>query len=98
MVLRHFVKRYGWGSSLGDRHEGRIGASILANAGLTDFIAQDIDGYIQLAAEMAANPNYLQEIRRGLRKRMLDSPLCDGSSFANDIEKAYQEMWQTSLN
>jgi predicted O-linked N-acetylglucosamine transferase (SPINDLY family) len=24
---------------------------------------------------------------------MLDSPLCDGSSFANDIEKAYQEMW-----
>jgi hypothetical protein len=44
MVLRQFVKRYGWGSSLGDRHEGRIGASILANAGLTDFIAQDIDG------------------------------------------------------
>jgi protein O-GlcNAc transferase len=82
----------------GDRHAGRVGASILTNVGLTDFIAQDIDGYIQLAAEMAANPNYLQEIRRGLRKRMLDSPLCDGSSFANDIEKAYQEMWQTSLN
>jgi predicted O-linked N-acetylglucosamine transferase (SPINDLY family) len=77
----------------GDRHAGRVGASILDNVGLTDFIAQDIDGYIQLAVEMAANPTYLQEIRRGLRKRMLDSPLCDGSSFANDIEKAYQEMW-----
>ena len=82
----------------GDRHAGRVGASILTNVGLTDFIAQDIDGYIQLAVEMAANPTYLQEIRRGLRKRMLGSPLCDGSSFANDIEKAYQEMWQTSLN
>ena len=67
MVLRQSVKRYGWGSSLGDRHEGRIGASILANAGLTDFIAQDIDGYKQLAAEMAANTNYLKEIRKGLR-------------------------------
>ena len=82
----------------GDRHAGRVGASILTNVGLTDFIAQDIDGYIQLAVEMAANPTYLQEIRRGLRKRMLGSPLCDGSSFANDIEKAYQKMWQTSLN
>ena len=82
----------------GDRHAGRVGASILTNVGLTDFIAQDIDGYIQLAVEMAANPTYLQEIRRGLRKRMLGSPLCDGSSFANDIEKAYQQMWQTSLN
>ena len=67
MVLRQFVKRYGWGSSLGDRHEGRIGASILVNLGLTDFIAQDIDGYKQLAVEMAANTNYLKKIRKGLR-------------------------------
>ena len=81
----------------GDRHAGRVGASILTNVGLTDFIAQNIDGYIQLAVEMAANPTYLQEIRRGLRKRMLSSPLCDGSSFAHDIEKAYQEMWHTCL-
>ena len=81
----------------GDRHVGRVGASILTNVGLTDFIAQNIDGYIQLAVEMAANPTYLQEVRRGLRKRMLSSPLCDGSSFANDIEKAYQKMWHTCL-
>ena len=67
MVLRQFVKRYGWGSSLGDRHEGRIGASILVNLGLTGFIAQDIDGYKQLAVEMAANTNYFQETRKGLR-------------------------------
>jgi predicted O-linked N-acetylglucosamine transferase (SPINDLY family) len=67
MVLRQFVKRYGWGSSLGDRHEGHIGASILANAGLTDFIAQDIDGYKQLAVEMAANTNYLKEIKEGFK-------------------------------
>jgi protein O-GlcNAc transferase len=80
-------------SLAGDRHAGRVGASILTNVGLTDFIAQDIDGYIQLAVEMAANPTYLQEIRRGLRKRMLDSPLCDARSFASDIEKAYQDMW-----
>ena len=82
---------------LGDRHAGRVGASILTNVGLTDFIAQDIYGYIQLAVEMAANTAYLQETRQGLRKRMQDSPLCDGSYFAGDIEKAYQGMWQTYL-
>ena len=77
----------------GDRHAGRVGASILTNVGLTDFIAQDIDGYIQLAVEMAANINYLQEIREGLRERMQRAPLCDGRSFASDVETAYQEMW-----
>jgi len=78
---------------LGDRHVGRVGASILTNVGLTDFIAQDIDGYIQLAVEMAANTNYLQEIREGLRERMQRAPLCDGRSFASDVETAYQKMW-----
>ena len=79
---------------LGDRHVGRVGASILTNVGLTDFIAQDIDGYIQLAVEMAAKTNYLQEIRKGLRERMQRAPLCDGRSFASDVESAYQEMWR----
>jgi protein O-GlcNAc transferase len=79
---------------LGDRHVGRVGASILTNVGLTDFIAQDIDGYIQLAVEMAANTNYLQEIREGLRERMQRAPLCDGRSFVSDVESVYQEIWQ----
>jgi protein O-GlcNAc transferase len=79
---------------LGDRHAGRVGASILTNVGLTDFIAEDIDGYIKLAVEMAANTNYLKEVRKGLRERMQRAPLCDASSFASDVEAAYQEMWR----
>jgi predicted O-linked N-acetylglucosamine transferase (SPINDLY family) len=78
----------------GDSHVGRVGASILANVGLTDFIAQDIDGYIQLAVEKASNTNYLKDIRKILRERMLEAPLCDGRSFASDVENAYLEMWR----
>ena len=37
------------------------------------------------------------EAKQQLKKRMLGSPLCDGSSFASDIEKAYAKMWQTCL-
>jgi len=77
----------------GNLHVGRVGASILTNVGLTDFIAKDIESYIELAVEMAANTSYLEEIRKGLRERMQGASLCDGRSFAIDVESAYQEMW-----
>ena len=83
---------------LGDRHVGRVGASILTNVGLRNFIAQDIHSYIALAIEMAGNTSYIQKIRRGLRKKMQKSPLCDGKSFACDIENAYQDMWNKYIN
>ena len=79
---------------LGDRHVGRVGASILSNVGLTDFIAHDINSYIDLAVKMSANTSYLQEIRAGLRERMQSAPLCDALSFASDVETAYQNMWR----
>ena len=79
---------------LGDRHVGRVGASILSNVGLTDFIAHDINSYIDLAVEMSANTSYLQKIRAGLRERMQSAPLCDALSFASDVETAYQNMWR----
>ena len=82
---------------LGDRHSGRVGASILTNIGLTDFIAQDIDDYVALAIKMSNRPEYLKEIRQGLRKQMLSSPLCNGQSFAIDIESAYKSIWNKYL-
>jgi predicted O-linked N-acetylglucosamine transferase (SPINDLY family) len=78
---------------LGDRHAGRVGASILTNVGLKDFIARDIDSYIKLAVEISANTKYLKEIRKTLRKKMLKARLCDAHSFAKDIESAYKEIW-----
>ena len=78
---------------LGDRHAGRVGASILTNVNLNDFIAADIESYIKLAVEMSANKTYLANIRKTLRKRMKEAPICNSRSFANDIENAYQFMW-----
>ena len=79
----------------GNLHVGRVGASILTNVGLTDFIAQDVQGYIDLAVKIGANTSYLEEIRKGLRERMQGASLCDGRSFAIDVESAYQEMWDS---
>jgi predicted O-linked N-acetylglucosamine transferase (SPINDLY family) len=78
---------------LGNNHVGRVGASILTNIGLTNFIAHDIKAYVDLAVEMSANTKVIKELRAGLRERMQKAPLCDALSFAKDIEIAYQEMW-----
>ena len=78
---------------LGDRHAGRVGASILTNVGLKDFIARDIDSYINLAVKMSANTKKLKEIRMTLRRKMQESLLCDARSFAGNVETSYKDMW-----
>jgi len=80
-------------SLFGDRHVGRVGASILTNVGLKDFIAEDIDSYIKLAIKVSTNINYLKNIKKTLRERMQKAPLCDAQSFANDIENTYKKIW-----
>jgi len=83
---------------LGNRHVARVGASILTNVNLKDFIAKDIDSYIKLAADMSVNTKKLKEIRKTLRGSMQKSPLCDARSFAADVETAYKNMWYNYQN
>ena len=78
-----------------NRHVSRVGASILTNINLTDFIAYDSDTYIKKAVEIASNLDYLQTLRRELREKMLASKICDANSFAKDIENAYIEIFHT---
>ena len=82
----------------GARHAARVSASILKHTGLADWIADDIEGYINLAVEKANNPEELQSLRIGLREQMKASPICDHKQFAADMEAAYQDMWQRHLD
>ena len=77
----------------GDRHAGRVGASLLSQVGLTDWIADSTDDYLEIAAKLAGSPSQLTELRHSLRPRVGGSPLCDGPAFARKIEAAYRTMW-----
>ena len=44
----------------GDRHAGRVGASLLSQIGLTDWIAGSVEEYVQIAAALAGNPQRLK--------------------------------------
>ena len=78
----------------GDRHCGRVGASLLAAVGLDDLIASDVAAYVDVAVRLAGDRSRLERLRRALRADMAASPLCDGVSFARTVEAAYRAMWQ----
>jgi protein O-GlcNAc transferase len=74
----------------GDRMLSRQGAALLRAAGLDDWVASDLDGYVATALRHAGNPAALADLRRGLRDRVRRSPLFDGALFARRFEEA---MW-----
>jgi len=78
----------------GDRHSARVGASLLTQAGCTDWIADSIDDYVDAALALAADPQTLSELRGTLRPRLAASSLCDGDAFARKMETALRTMWR----
>jgi predicted O-linked N-acetylglucosamine transferase (SPINDLY family) len=76
----------------GDRWASRTSASILSAAGLDEFIADEKDAYVELAVALGTSedaPARLAELRSGMRKRLLESPVCDTASFARAMEAFY---------
>ena len=76
----------------GDRHAGRVGASLLGRIGLDELVAGDTDSYVAIAAGLAGDANRLAALRAGLRDRLRTSPLLDGAGFARSVEAALQCM------
>lgn len=72
----------------GDRHAGRVGASLLTHIGLPELIAENADQYVEIACRLAENPAELARLRTGLRQRLAASPLCDAEGFARKFEGA----------
>jgi FkbM family methyltransferase len=78
----------------GERHSGRVGASLLTRVGLEDLIAEDVEDYIRIAVDLANDHVRREGLRQTLRLRMAASPLCDAPSFTRRLETAYRDMWR----
>ncbi|HEY8750670.1 MAG TPA: tetratricopeptide repeat protein [Tepidisphaeraceae bacterium] len=81
-------------SLLGATAMCRSGASILANAGLGEFVARDVDDYVRIATDLSGDLSRLAQLRATLRERMTSSPLMDAKQFAADVEAAFRTMWR----
>jgi len=72
--------------------------SYLSNIGLTDFVASDVENYIQIATAWSHRLEELSRIRQDLRTRMAESPLCDAETFGKELYKKLREVWQTYVS
>jgi predicted O-linked N-acetylglucosamine transferase (SPINDLY family) len=72
----------------------RLAAASLSAAGLHDFIAPDLDRYVEVAAAKARDLPALAELRANLRVRLEVCEFGDPVRYARAVEAAYRNMWQ----
>ncbi len=77
----------------GHNHAGRMGASLLTQIGIPEYIAWSEDEYVALASELAGDPARISTLHDSLRQRLLSSALCDGAKFVPRFEYALRGMW-----
>jgi predicted O-linked N-acetylglucosamine transferase (SPINDLY family) len=79
----------------GEAHAGRVGASLLAAAGLGDLAAASEADYARLAIALANDRERLQRLRAELREVLARGPLGDEPAFARALEGAFRALWRT---
>ncbi len=76
----------------GDTFASRVGASLLAAAGLPECIAQSPAEYLQISVDLCRQPARLQELRQRLAANRGTAPLFDMKQFTRDLEDLYFRM------
>jgi predicted O-linked N-acetylglucosamine transferase (SPINDLY family) len=78
----------------GAAHAGRVGASLMARIGLDSLVCPTIDAYIATAIALGNDRERIRTLRRGLRERLLASPLMDAKRLARQMETAFAQSWR----
>lgn len=79
---------------LGDRFASRVGASLLAAAGLPECIARCPAEYLQICVDLCFQPGRLQALRQRLAANRSTAPLFDMKQFTRDLEDLFFRMHQ----
>ncbi len=84
-------------SCQGDRWAGRTSRSLLLAAGLADWVAEDLTGFVARGVQLATaaqTPQMLAELRTRLRPQLAASPACDSAGLCAALETIYdQALW-----
>ncbi len=78
----------------GTHYVARMGHSILANAGLPELSAPSREAYVDLAARIGTDRDWLRSLRADLRGRMQRSIHMDNDRLAADVGAAFRGMWR----
>ncbi len=72
----------------------RWAATSLVPLGLTDFVADGPESYLELAVAKAADLESLSRLRASLRTRVATSEFGDGPNYCRLVETACREIWR----
>jgi predicted O-linked N-acetylglucosamine transferase (SPINDLY family) len=81
-------------SKLGNGHASRCGGAIVTAAGLGDWVAQDEEGYIEIARRWASNPEELAALRARLPKQVSNSAAGNCVTYTRHVEEGYRKFWR----
>jgi len=81
-------------AKLGNGASSRAGASIVASVGLGDWVAEDDEGYIEIARRYASQPALLAQLRAGLPARIAASPAGNVEIYTRELEAGYRKFWR----
>lgn len=84
-------------SLAGNTMLSRQGASMLQSVGLSEWVVNNEDEYVDAARRLSSNVDGLAELRNRLRADTIKSPLFDTRGFAKDLQNALLWMYQDKL-
>ncbi|MCX7175880.1 MAG: tetratricopeptide repeat protein [Proteobacteria bacterium] len=73
---------------------GRASASILTTLGLTDWIAESPEQYVELAVQKARHISDLAALRTQLRGIFTSSIVGDSQAYVKAVEQEYRQLWR----
>ena len=83
---------------LGETFAGRVSASVLHAAGLTELITDSDEEYLALADALAKNPERCRALRDQLGAARDKAPLFDTRLFSRDFGRLFRAMWQNHVD
>jgi protein O-GlcNAc transferase len=81
-------------TQIGETFAGRVAASLLTAIGLPELITRSPQAYVDLAVELATNPEKLAGIRSKLVGNRLTTPLFNTQLFTRHLEASYRAMYE----
>ncbi|TFV50252.1 tetratricopeptide repeat protein [Bradyrhizobium niftali] len=81
-------------AKLGNGASSRAGASIVAAVGLGDWVAEDDEGYVEIARKFASQPAVLAELRASLPAQIAASPAGNVEIYTRELEAGYRRFWR----
>jgi predicted O-linked N-acetylglucosamine transferase (SPINDLY family) len=77
----------------GTSFKSRLSAGILHHLGRPQWLAKDMDGYVRIACELAADPLALAQLRQNLRQEVEQSVLMNEQEFNRVFALNLRHMW-----